>query len=233
MPAPLGDYVVFVDESGDHSLTPANPEYPVFVLALVIFRFDDYLGRFLPDLHGVKYTIFGNDAVVLHEREIRRRLGHFGGRFSSQQRSDLLTALTELVAAANFRIIHIVVDKKNFSLDEHGVRSIYHLALGEAMHKLQQFLLSMGCSSEPVPVLFESRGRAEDADLAAEFKRLLRSVPGGLDLQFHSVEKRANIAGLQLANLVARPLGLKYLNPLQPNRSFDALAEKLLKVEDL
>lgn len=26
------DYIIYVDESGDHSLTHANKEYPIFVL---------------------------------------------------------------------------------------------------------------------------------------------------------------------------------------------------------
>ena len=41
MPAPAGerrssDYVVYVDESGDHSLASIDTSYPVFVLALCV-----------------------------------------------------------------------------------------------------------------------------------------------------------------------------------------------------
>lgn len=31
------DFVVYVDESGDHSLASIDPNYPVFVLALCVF----------------------------------------------------------------------------------------------------------------------------------------------------------------------------------------------------
>ena len=31
------DYIVYVDESGDHSMEHINQEYPLFVLALCIF----------------------------------------------------------------------------------------------------------------------------------------------------------------------------------------------------
>ena len=34
----FSDYVVFVDESGDHSLVSVDPSYPVFVLAFAIFE---------------------------------------------------------------------------------------------------------------------------------------------------------------------------------------------------
>ncbi len=30
---PTSDYLVFVDESGDHGLTSIEPSYPIFVLA--------------------------------------------------------------------------------------------------------------------------------------------------------------------------------------------------------
>lgn len=37
--APMfSDYIVYVDESGDHSLDSINSEYPLFVLSFCIFR---------------------------------------------------------------------------------------------------------------------------------------------------------------------------------------------------
>ncbi|WP_200870131.1 DUF3800 domain-containing protein [Catenovulum agarivorans] len=36
-PQKFSDFVVYVDGSGDHSLTSINPDYPVFVLAFCIF----------------------------------------------------------------------------------------------------------------------------------------------------------------------------------------------------
>ena len=34
----FGDYIVFVDESGDQSLKSVNANYPVFVLSFCIFE---------------------------------------------------------------------------------------------------------------------------------------------------------------------------------------------------
>jgi len=44
----FGHYVVFEDESGDHSLTSINAEYPVFVLAFCVFEKERYADRVLP-----------------------------------------------------------------------------------------------------------------------------------------------------------------------------------------
>jgi len=40
-------------------------------------------------------------------------------------------------------------------------------------------------------------------------------------------EKKANLLGLQLADLIARPIGRHVLNPNQPNRAFDILSSKI------
>jgi len=41
------------------------------------------------------------------------------------------------------------------------------------------------------------------------------------------VPKAANSAGLQLADLMARPIGLKHIRPDQPNRAFDIIEPKI------
>ena len=42
------DYIAYVDESIDHSLTAIDPEDPVFVLSFCIFRKNDYVTRVTP-----------------------------------------------------------------------------------------------------------------------------------------------------------------------------------------
>jgi hypothetical protein len=37
------NYIVYVDESGDHSLESINPRYPLFVLAFCVFQKDHYI----------------------------------------------------------------------------------------------------------------------------------------------------------------------------------------------
>ncbi len=44
----FSDYVVYVDESGDHSLASIDPDYPVFVLALCIFHKRHYSEKIIP-----------------------------------------------------------------------------------------------------------------------------------------------------------------------------------------
>ncbi|HEY3271611.1 MAG TPA: DUF3800 domain-containing protein [Geothrix sp.] len=61
------DFLVFVDESGDHSLESVNPEFPIFVLAFCIVSKEDYVSKAVPSLQRLKLEHFGHDQVVLHE----------------------------------------------------------------------------------------------------------------------------------------------------------------------
>ena len=67
------DYIIYVDESGDHSLAKINPEYPLFVLALCIVKKSEYADQIVPAMQRLKHRWFGHDLVVLHEKEIIRK----------------------------------------------------------------------------------------------------------------------------------------------------------------
>jgi hypothetical protein len=43
LPPSFADYIVFVDESGDHGLHNIDPQFPVFTLAFCIVSKADYL----------------------------------------------------------------------------------------------------------------------------------------------------------------------------------------------
>lgn len=49
---------------------------------------------------------------------------------------------------------------------------------------------------------------------------------------FHCVSKKANLPGLQLADLVARPIGVHYLHPEQRNRAWEMLLPKMRTSRD-
>lgn len=54
----FSDYIVFADESGDHSLISLDPDYPVFVLALCLFLKEDYAAATAPSVLRFKFKHF-------------------------------------------------------------------------------------------------------------------------------------------------------------------------------
>ncbi|MDR9469441.1 DUF3800 domain-containing protein, partial [Marinospirillum sp.] len=61
----FSDYIVYVDESGDHSLHNINPVYPVFVLAFCLIHKEDYLRKVVPEIQALKFRYFGHDMIIL------------------------------------------------------------------------------------------------------------------------------------------------------------------------
>ena len=105
----------------------------------------------------------------------------------------------------------------------------HHIALGICLESLRNFLVEKGQDSLQTHVLVECRGKKEDRELELEFRRICDGENvGNRHLPFDVVfaEKKTNLAGLQLADLVARPVGVSYLRPAQRNQAFDLLRRK-------
>ena len=102
----FSNFIVYVDESGDHGMQTVDPNYPVFVLSFCVFNKRHYSEKVVPTLQKFKFNHFGHDLVVLHEHEIRKEKGSF--KFQSRQhKHDFLEALTGIIDASNFILVII------------------------------------------------------------------------------------------------------------------------------
>lgn len=186
-------YIVYVDESGDHSLTSIDADYPMFVLAFCIFPVDCYVDRVVPLVQRIKFDFFGHDMVVLHEKEIRKH------EFRARVGADV---------------------------------SPYDVALEFGIERVFLQLQSRGATSRRTVVVFESRGKREDAELEHAFHDIMArtKMRGMADaFEFRIASKQTNSSGLQIADLVARPIGVHLLRPEQSNRAWDRVVTRMPK----
>lgn len=100
----FSDYIVFVDESGDHGMANIDPAFPLFVLSCCLISKRDYMAAVVPAIQRIKFATFGHDAVVLHEREIRRDLGAFSVLRDREKKQAFIDALTDALASAPMTI---------------------------------------------------------------------------------------------------------------------------------
>jgi len=225
----FSDYVVYVDESGDHSLTSIDPEYPVFVLALCVFHKRHYSEKIIPAVEKLKFNYFGHDSVVLHENEIRKQKGAFSFLSYRPLRDEFMARLGGIMEASNFVLIACVVDKARVPSSQSKVTNPYHIALECCLEALHGFLKEKNQAHLKTHVIVECRGRLEDRELELEFRRICDGAgAAGHVLPFDVVfaDKKTNLTGLQLADLVARPIGVNYLRPGQANQAFQTLQKK-------
>lgn len=226
----FGDYIVYVDESGDHGLDRMDPHYPVFVLAFCIFEKAVFADAIVPAMLRFKFGHFGHDQVVLHEHEIRKAKNAFRFLTKAELREAFMRDLNALVAAAPFTIVAVVIRKERLAVQYSQPRNPYTLAMEYGLERVCAFLRERRQAGKVTPFVFEKRGEKEDAELELEFRRLtgpLRTVCGSVLAEILMADKKSVSTGLQLADLVARPIGLHVLRPEQGNRAFGVLEPKL------
>lgn len=224
------DFIIYVDESGDHGMQRLDPSYPIFVLAFCVFQKRHYCEKVIPALQKFKFNHMGHDLIGLHELEIRKEKGAFSRFFKSRHHKHaFLEELTGIIDASNFILISCVIDKASLREKQGSVSNPYHVALGFCLETLYEFLQEKNQHSALTHVVFERRGKKEDNELELEFRRACIGVNRmGIALPFDIVfaTKQVNSTGLQLADLVARPIGMSVLRVGQENRAFDVLKRK-------
>ena len=97
------------------------------------------------------------------------------------------------------------------------------------LENLYSFLKEKNQEDKITHIVVERRGKKEDNELELEFRRVCDGANWfnqKLPFQIQFADKKTNSAGLQLADLVARPIGVHVIKPEQPNRAFNILEEK-------
>lgn len=225
----FSDYLVYVDESGDHGLARMDPAYPMFVLAFCLVSKADYAGRICPDLSRLKLGFWGHDEQVLHEHEIRKPNRNYGFLFKAARRAEFIDALNAMIREAPFQLVAAVIRKQEFARHYALPVNPYALAMEFGLERIYREIAARGQGDRLTHVIVERRGHNEDDQLELAFRRICdgaNALRQRLPFELVMTPKSANSAGLQLADLLARPIGIKVLRPDQPNRAYEILEAK-------
>ena len=221
----FSDYIVYVDESGDHSLQNIDKEYPIFVLAFCIFKKDAYL-ELIKKITAFKFKYFGHDKVIFHENDIRRKMGDFK-MFNKEVQESFMQEYWQIINEVEFTVIATVIKKLNLKEKYTNPDNPYHLSMKFCLERVNNFLKKNGDHNNLTYIVVEQRGKNEDAGLELEFRRVCQNL--GFNFRLRMASKQSNCAGLQIADILARPIGIKVLRPEQLNRGFSIIEKKLKK----
>jgi hypothetical protein len=139
--------------------------------------------------------------------------------------------LHSIIDRSNFILITCVIDKQRLRLSQSVPPNPYHVALRFCLETLFELMQEKRQDGALTHVAFECRGPKEDKELELEFRRVCDGANRfGSQLPFSILlaDKKVSAVGLQLADLVARSIGLSVLRPEQPNRAFDVFEEEIL-----
>lgn len=223
--------IMFLDESGDHSLVKIDSSYPMFVLVGCIFDFDYYTNVVEKETKSLKVKYFGKDTVILRSYDIRKQKGDFSVLVDRKKREAFYTELDILMSRFQFTIIAAAINKTKLKDQYSSPNNPYHLCFQFILERSVMFL---GRSKEKMIFRIESRETHNDQTLGQiyeDFKNNDHQIfkideiqTKLLDLSFN--QKMQNIVGMQLADLAAYPIGRWVLDKSKENKAFAYIEKK-------
>ncbi len=226
----FSDYLLFIDESGDHGLASIDRHYPVFVLCGVLVEKDEYVDRLCPQVARLKLKYWGHSEAVLHERDIRKPSGEFSFLQIAEKRESFNQEIAAIFQDGEFQLIFSVIRKEAYVQRYALPRNPYDVAMGFVLERAFLELNSRGHGTRRTTVVVECRGKREDAELRLAFQHIVNgnnACGRALPFDLLMVPKNANSIGLQISDLAARPMGSHVIRPEQPNRSYDAIRPRI------
>jgi Protein of unknown function (DUF3800) len=213
---PSDRYRLFFDETGTGDLRSArDPNERYLSLTGVVIRQDFHDGYMTRRLDRLKRDIFAQtekNPIVLHRRDIREKTGPFSILNNYQVRREFDSRIAAIIAEIPAPAFTVSIHKMAH-LDKYRVWQFdpYHYVLTCLVERFVRWLSRTGKVGD---VIGEARNATHDAKLRTSFRRFydngsyvkdpivrLRLISRELRLQ----PKSANIAGLQIADLLAHP----------------------------
>jgi len=211
-------YRLYIDESGDHTFNLLdNDNHRYLGLLGIWFDVGEPYRSFCDKLQQLKQDVFqrhpDEGPVVLHRKDIIERRRVFGCLCNPDRNELFEASLLDVAKHADFCMTCVVLDKSEHC--EKTYRTLYHpyhYCLAVLLERYAGWLEFAGVKGD---VMAESRGKVEDQELCQVFERTFRDgTDYHLASRFQSVltshklklkKKEHNIAGLQLADLLAYP----------------------------
>lgn len=229
----LGDYIIYADESGDHSMEELYKDYPVFVLALCIFKVQEYTSEVVKRIKNFKFSFWGHDLVVLHSAKIRKQIEEFSFLQNQNRRQFFIEQLNNAIHESPFTVISTGIDKRLLKEKYSQPTNPYELSLEYCLERVYKFLKENGQLGKLTHLILESRMHKENTDLEFAYEKIIeknKRMQNLFPLKLLFAEKKTNNIGLQIADLVAYPIGKSLLNGKNP--AFEIIKNKFHKFPD-
>ena len=210
-------YRLYIDEVGNSDVNASRePNHRYLSLTGIIVDLSHVAGTMHPEIEKLKTDFFGqhpDEPLILHRKELVNRQPPFSALRNPAVELSFNNSLLGLINTLDYKVLTVVIDKLQH-LEQYQVWRYdpYHYCMEVLIERYAKWLKRNGAAGD---VLAESRGKREDLRLKAAFSRIhergtryvgqevIQDVLTSKELKVKP--KANNIAGLQLADLLAHP----------------------------
>jgi hypothetical protein len=210
-------YRIYIDEVGNPDLENSdNPNHRFLSLTGIIIESEHVANIIHPEMEELKHRFFRthpDEPLILHRKEIVNAKPPFESLEDEKKREQFNRELLRLLLRWEYVVITVCLDKRHHKETYTSWRfDPYHYCLAMLLERYALFLKRNGSIGD---AMAESRGGKEDRRLKDSYERLWQVgteyIAGALfqevisSRQLKVKPKLNNIAGLQLADLIAHP----------------------------
>lgn len=217
-------YRLYIDEVGNHDLRPDLDENERFLSLFGVAIVNQHMVDVIqPEMWRIKSEYFLEDPdtpVIFHRKEITRYQGLFKSLYADREkRLRFGNVMLDAYRRWEYVAFLVTIDKRT----HYNTYSVwryepYHYCLMAMLERYVRFLRNKNMRGD---VMIESRGRDPNQRLESSFRRLITSGTRhvskeqmqqcltSVDIKIR--EKKADIAGLQLADLLAHAAHYEHL----------------------
>jgi Protein of unknown function (DUF3800) len=208
-------YRLFIDEVGHDNLNTANdPNEQYLCLLGVVLDLDVGHPALTETMNQLKIRTFETTSVVLHRREIiDKKPPPFDKLGDQKVRDQFNQGLLDMIAQCDYAAIAVLIDKKEHT-DRYKIWRFqpYHYCLTAMM---ERYVMLLDEKESTGDVMAEWRGIKPNRKLEKAYTYIYNNGTPNMNsgrfrtrlssAQLKIKKKEANVAGLQLADLLANP----------------------------
>lgn len=222
-----------------------DPNWPIFVIVGLLVGETYYAKTVVPRMKALKKAHGLNPSTPMHSRSIRRWEGEFSFLQDAPRRNALYEGINALIDGLRVRLYAVVIDKVRLQKRFLVQLNPYDVSMSQLLSVICGPPRIVGANRPMVArIIAESRGKVEDRQLQSEYQNFRRgglSGYGAKGIQYRRrqtvrrlfpervefAKKSKAIAGLELADLLAYPIGRAVISQNWDNRAATVAFSKL------
>lgn len=228
-------YTLFIDECGDQNLEKFDKTFPLFTLCGILVP--QYKLKWLETkVKSLKRELWGTEEIIFHSREIRNCTNAFINLLDGETKNRFYSRINEILGTDDvYVIICCCILKEPFIERFNTGEDVYGLSLKYIIERAIFHIDDNTDGNAKLRIVVERRNKNQNQALLKYYNGLRVTGTKWVTADrltnriksFSFQDKKDNVIGLQIADLIAYPISRHILNPTRPNPAFDIISKNI------